>query len=133
MGCLRILVTLFTLLLTGIMIVGAKPKDETECPVCYRVLRAVNDLGGKQGIPATEAFDRYCDIANLEVEDQKFCYNTANVRRELFRLMELGADEYRVCKKVKSMNPDFCLVKAAKPTNTGIHLNDRNKRGIIYI
>lgn len=46
--------------------------------------------------------------------------------------MDLGADEFRICKKVKSINPDFCKNLTAKVDRTGVQLNERFKRGIIY-
>ena len=117
---------------TLIKITLCKPKEESECPVCYRVMRATKDLSLKNNIPATSALDSYCEIQSLDTDDSKFCYNTANIRKELFRLIELGADEYRICQKVKSINSDFCKIKSQKLTNTGIHLNERLKKGIIY-
>ena len=90
-------------------------------------------MGIKRGITATAALDKYCEIETLSVEDQKFCYNTATIKKDLYRLMNMGADEFRVCKKVKSINPDFCKVMATQATRSGIQLNDRMKKGIIYI
>ena len=87
----------------------------------------------KQGIAASTALERYCNIATLEVEDQKFCYDIATIGKDLYRLMELGADEYRICKRVKTINPHFCKMKTAKSSKSGIQLNERNKKGIIYI
>lgn len=90
-------------------------------------------MGIKQGISATAALDKYCEIETLSVEDQKFCYNTATIKKDLYRLMDMGADEYRVCKKVKAINSDFCKVMSTQVPRTGIQLNDRMKKGIIYI
>jgi hypothetical protein len=93
------------------------------------------EMGYKQGYKPMVALDKYCELSALEVEEQIFCYNAATIRKDITRLIEMGADEFRVCKKVRSINPDFCKGKstAQKHTNTGIQLNDRKKRGIIYI
>lgn len=91
-------------------------------------------MGVKQGISATAALDLYCDIETLAVEEQKFCYNTATIKKDLYRLMDMGADEFRVCKKVRAINSDFCKVMTSPHIQrTGIQLNDRMKKGIIYI
>ena len=65
-------------------------KEESECPVCYRVLRAMKDMKSKNNMTMRDAFNKYCEIDSLEVDDSKFCYNTANIRNELFRLIDLG-------------------------------------------
>ena len=103
-----------------------------DSPVCHRVIKAAVELGAKQGITSAKALDKYCAIATLEVEDQKFCYNIDTIGKDISRLLEMGADEFRVCKKVSSINPDFCTVKIVKSTKTGEQLNDRLKKGIIY-
>jgi len=89
-------------------------------------------MGAKQGITSTKALEKYCSIATLEVGDQKFCYNIDTLGKDISRLLEMGADEFRVCKKVNSINPDFCRAKIVNSTKTGVQLNDRLKKGIIY-
>lgn len=106
---------------------------DRECPVCLRVLRAAKDFGKSRGMKVSEALNLYCTLKEIEVEDQKFCYNTDNVRTNLNKLLDLGADESRVCKKVSAINPDFCKVMTKKVGLDGIHKNDRLIRGIIYI
>jgi len=118
---------------------AAVPKNSTkfsepDCPVCFRVLRASNDLSKKQSISPGTALDRYCSIDTLSVEDSKFCYNIASVKTEVYRLLELRSDVHRVCRKVNTLNSDFCRIKIPKMTTpSGIHVNDRMKRGVIYI
>ncbi len=89
-------------------------------------------MGIKQGISAASALDKYCTIATLEVDDLKFCYNIDTIKKDISRLLDMNADEYRVCKKVNAINPDFCTNRALKVTRTGEQLNDRLKKGIIY-
>jgi hypothetical protein len=100
--------------------------------------------------PASKALEKYCSLgASLSTEEQQFCYNTENVRGDLNRLLDMGADESRVCKKVRAMNPDFCVSKSSRRATTdGNAAKDakspssstasggdrtRSKRGIIYI
>jgi hypothetical protein len=68
-------------------------KDESECPVCYRIIRIItDDIKNKNNNIQTvrNIFDKYCEIDSLNNDDMKFCYNTANIRNELLRLIELG-------------------------------------------
>ena len=102
------------------------------CVVCEKVIRASKELGVKQKISVVEALDKYCAIPSIEDGDAKFCYNIASLRTDVNRLLQLGANEFRVCKKVKSINPDFCTAKLAKLERTGVQINERFKRGIIY-
>lgn len=102
-----------------------------ECPVCVRVMRAARQMG-KSRQDVTAALNSYCSLTTIEVAEQKFCYNTENVRGELSRMIKLGADEYRICKRVRAMNPDFCNVMSSKVNNEGLHKNDRLVRGVIY-
>ena len=106
--------------------------DEVNCPVCVRVIRAAREMGRQRQEDVTTLLNSYCAVNSLEVADQKFCYNTENVRGELSRMLKLGADEYRICKKVRSMNPDFCRVMALKHNKEGVIKNDRLVHGVIY-
>lgn len=81
----------------------------------------------------SHALDKYCELKALETSDEKFCYDTSNMRQSINRLMEMGADEYRLCQRVKSINSDFCRVKTKQVKVVTVHLNERLKRGIIYI
>lgn len=71
-------------------------------------LRATKEFGLAHNMSPSKAFEKYCGMASLEVDDQKFCYNTEPLRRDIFRLLDLGADEQRVCRKIRAVNPDFC-------------------------
>lgn len=106
------------------------------------------------------AFDRYCALGEhvLQGDEQKFCYDTSSIRKDLHRLMDLGADARRICKRVRSVNSDFCSGRVSfsagaaelsgdvrrdpvdshentgvRSKNLGVHLNERNKKGIIFI
>lgn len=112
---------------------GTSQDSDSECPVCIRVIRAARELGKSRQEDAARMLTSYCQLTEqLQVEDQKFCYNIDNVRGELSRMLNLGADEFRVCRRVKAMNPDFCRVMAKKTNKEGIHKNDRLIRGVIY-
>ena len=94
-------------------------------------MKSIKSYAASQSIKNSEAFEKYCVIPTLDVEEQKFCYNTDTLRMDILRLLDLGADENRLCKKVKSINPDFCLVKTQKVTINSDVVS--KKRGIIYI
>jgi len=105
--------------------------SDGDCPVCVRVVRAARELGRVQQRDVSSVLSSYCSLSNIEVAEQKFCYNTENVRGQITRLINLGADESRICKKVKAMNPDFCKVMSTKKVE-GVHHNDRLIKGVIY-
>lgn len=107
-------------------------KADSECPVCLRIMRAIKDLSKSQSIPMANALKKYCGMQSLEVEDEKFCYNTDTFKKDIDRLLGLNADEFRICKKVKSINPDFCQVKVATKKEE-FSISQNSKRGIIYI
>ena len=111
----------------------AAGKDESDCPICLRIVRTIRDISKSQGISITKAFDNYCKMQGLEVEEQKFCYNVESFQKEVIRLMDLNADEFRVCKKVKSINPDFCATRVTPKAADNESLRQNSKRGIIYI
>ena len=110
---------------------NASGSDGETCPVCVRVVRAARELGRVQQKDVSSVLSSYCSLSNIEVAEQKFCYNTENVRGQITRLINLGADESRICKKVKAMNPDFCKVMSTKKVE-GVHHNDRLIKGVIY-
>jgi hypothetical protein len=96
--------------------------------VCTRVLRASRDMAVKDGKGSVmDSFVRYCQLQSISVEDQKFCYDSDTIKGDIQRLLSLGANDDRICKKIKSINPDFCMTKA---------IGDKSyarKKGIIYI
>ena len=109
-------------------------RQEGLCPICFRVIKAARDYAKAHTLPTSIALEKYCAVTNIEVEEQKFCYNIDNMKRDINKLLEYGADESRICKKINSINPDFCVIKQTKPSvPAGIHINERYKRGIIYI
>ena len=72
-------------------------------------------------------------LINLRaLQELKFCYDTDNFRKDLIRLMDLGAEEYRVCKRVHTENPSFCAVKKKEVTVLPGTRQSRGARGIIY-
>lgn len=108
--------------------------------VCLRVLRASRDLtkqdkSGTLSVP--EALAKYCQLQNIPVEDQQFCYNIDTMLKDLSRLISLGATDNRICKRIKSTNPHFCSTKlnnnAKKADSTSKKLAHGAKKGIIYI
>ena len=102
--------------------------------VCTRVLRGARDSAKQSQIGVVEALEDYCKLQNINVEDQKFCYNIDTMKSDINRLLRLGADDDRICKKVKAVNPHFCLSKTAKSEDTtAAYVPSRTKRGIIYI
>ncbi len=104
------------------------------CPICNRVIRAVNYFSIKNNVKADVALDKYCKLTSLEVDEQRFCYNIETIKSDINRMLLMQADENRVCKKVNSINPDWCTVKQVKGDS-----DDKNKntlpsktRGVIY-
>ena len=78
--------------------------------------------------------ERYCKLKGLPVDEQKFCYDTETIVQDINRLLEYGADEYRICKKVKAINPDFCKIsndKSFSKSETKNVINTKT-RGIIF-
>lgn len=114
-------------------------KGRHECPICYRVIHAAKGLAKTDNIKASMALDRFCALKQgLEVSDEKFCYDTENVRGTINRLLDLFASAERICKKIKDMNPDFCrqretLIRRDVPVDgmDAIVIKDK-KRGIIF-
>ena len=130
------------------------------CPVCERIIRIVrrsardgknihseefssfDTNGGKSSheIRTTlisgdkEIFVRYCRLSKLPVEERKFCYDTETSRKEIFRLLDLGADDKRICRKVKKINPDFCNSSQGQSDDRGkgSMKKQNTDRGIIY-
>ena len=78
-------------------------------------------------------FKNYCSIEELSVDDAKFCYDTENIRNEILRLFELGADSIRICKRVAKLNPDFCYSSSKTREALEESKDNKLKRGIIYI
>jgi hypothetical protein len=84
-------------------------------------------------VSMSTALDKYCALKVLDVEDQQFCYNIDTMRGDINRLLDMGADETRVCKKVRSINPDFCSnEKKDRKKKTAVHINQSQRRGIIF-
>ena len=96
-------------------------------------MRAVKDISRSSVSheSPSQALDRYCSLAHLPVDEQQFCYNIDSFKKDLGRVLDLGADERRVCKKVKAINFDFCGYLSVKDTDNKIQ-HDRSIRGIIY-
>ncbi len=86
-------------------------------------MTARENLGGD----VSETLSRYCLLQTISVEDQKFCYDIDNIKGEVSRLLKLGASDERICRKIKSINPNFCAKKTVKDQSFS------RKKGIIYI
>ena len=120
--------------------------------VCERVLRAVkrsavtlvevstfNTASGtssygtreKNSFPAV--FERYCELSALTVEERKFCYDTNPMKKELFRLLDMGANEIRICKKIFKVNSDCCKVHSKDQVRSAaVKAKQSRSIGIIY-
>lgn len=106
---------------------------------CLKVLKAVKEMSismnnqDKTSISLSAALDKYCALSALDVDDQQFCYNIETMRGDINRLLDMGADETRVCKKVRSINPHFCSgeKKQSKEKKT-VHVNQSQRKGIIF-
>ena len=92
-------------------------------------IRIANSQVGNEKV-----FERYCNLSKLSVEEKKFCYDTESIRKDIFRMMELGATEERICKKVNKVNPDFCKTLAASndAENAIVKSEKQRERGVIY-
>jgi hypothetical protein len=74
----------------------------------------------------------------LSTDEKKFCYNIESIVGEIVRLIDMNADEHRVCKKVYSVNSDFCRAKNATTVSEqmksqGLSTTRRSQVGVIYI
>lgn len=100
--------------------------------VCDRVLRASRDLAAREaGLSVSQALGKFCSVETLETEDVKFCYNIDTIKKDIYRLLDLGANNDRVCKKVHTINSDFCRVRHSSSTPTiGSMTSDENKSEI---
>jgi hypothetical protein len=98
---------------------------------CLRFLRTTKEYSLANKVSRSKAFEIYCNSDSIDVEDQKFCYNTDSFRKDIFRLMELGADEFRICKKIKSINSDFCQQKASRSSGITRFQVDVSERKIL--
>lgn len=91
---IKIIIVIMIIINNNIQCIECKQiKDESKCPVCYRIIRIItDDVKNKNDNIQTirNIFDKYCEIDSLNNDDMKFCYNTANIRNELLRLIELG-------------------------------------------
>lgn len=59
----------------------------------------------------SEALSKYCAVESLDVDHTKFCYNIDTIKKNLSRILDLGATNDRICKKVLAVNKDFCQSK----------------------
>eukprot|EP01041_Mallomonas_annulata_P011355 gene11355-23765_t len=107
-------------------------KGDLDCPVCMRVFKAVKDLAKVNDLQPSKSFDRFCSLTTIDVEEQQLCYNVDNFKRDLYRILDLGADESRICKKVKAVNKNFCLSKTSRIIEHKGHQHETLVKGIIY-
>lgn len=93
----------------------------------------INFGGTKEGV--FESLVAYCALPGLQTEDQQFCYNIDSFKGELKRLVLLGADDRRVCNKVRAINSHFCGVvdEGLIADRVDTKKFSQSKRGIIYI
>ena len=65
------------------------------------------------------------------VDEQRFCYNIETVKLDLNRMLLMNADENRICKKVKSINPEWCTAKQAVYKSTASISNKDKKDNVV--
>ncbi len=87
-----------------------------------------SDQVATNGQLIADSLERYCKLDNLAVEDSKFCYDINTIQQEITRLLKFGASDERICKKLKAINPDFCITKTVLQEKSF-----SRKKGIIYI
>ncbi len=104
--------------------------NETQCPVCFRVVKASKSLGESTNTKPSISFEKYCALASLPVDEMKFCYDIDSFKRDLMKLFDFGADEGRICKRVFKENPNFCAIKKKAVDLPGTR-DRKNARGII--
>ena len=88
-------------------------------------------MGGASKESGAEAFKKYCSLETLPVDELKFCYDVDSFKQDILKLMNFGADEKRICKKVHSTNHNFCAVKKKDAILPGTRAF-KNARGVIY-
>lgn len=91
-----------------------------------------------------ENYKQFCSLGEgLLVEEEKFCYDSQSFLEEINRLVKLGANSERICRRIHSINPDFCAsmqYKRSSLTSTAsidthgpLSTSQRTtKRGVIY-
>lgn len=107
--------------------------------VCIRIVRSFKSpysahVVGEVKKNPKKLFEQYCgmDSSLLSVEDQRFCYNSDNIRQDLYRLLDMGADEFRVCKRFKKANAHFCESKTASTEVVRDFSLQTKKRGVVF-
>mmetsp|Transcript_24530 Transcript_24530/g.24771 ORF Transcript_24530/g.24771 Transcript_24530/m.24771 type:complete len:130 (-) Transcript_24530:64-453(-) len=104
---------------------------DLDCPVCMRVFKAIKDLAKADSVLPSKSMDRFCSLPTIDVEEQQLCYNIEPFKRDIIRILDVGADESRLCKKIKSVNSNFCSLASTKREQR-VHQHDKYVRGIIY-
>ena len=116
---------------------SAAPLKVDNCPICSRAITATKDMAKRDKTKVSVAWEKYCQLGqSLEIGEEKFCYDTANMRATLHRLLDLGAATDRICRQVRETNADFCRkgeTKIRKEVAMDGHARKEGKnRGIIY-
>jgi hypothetical protein len=101
------------------------------------VLGAARDLAKQDKsntLLISDALAKYCQLQNIPVEDQQFCYNIDTMHKDVSRLLALGASDERICKRIKSVNKNFCTSKSNSSRTETISkkMINRAKKGVIY-
>jgi hypothetical protein len=102
------------------------PLPHHTSPVCSRVIKASRELSTDK---PSKLFEKYCSLSILSNEEQQFCYNSQGFQSEISRLLDLGADEKRICKRIYKINPDFCTIRSF-PRHTEDH-SQRSQEQIV--
>jgi hypothetical protein len=100
------------MVITTLITIQSKDTAAEFCPVCDTVLNAARNVAkNEKKLKISDALNKYCAVTSLDVDHVKFCYNIDTIKRDLFRILDVGASNDRVCKKVLAVNKDFCQLK----------------------
>jgi len=116
----------------------ASPASKVDdCPICSRAITATKAMAKRDKTKVSVAWEKYCRLGeSLEIGEEKFCYDTANMKATLHRLLDFGAATDRICRKVRGTNPDFCRKGETRIRREvamdGTARKKGKNRGIIY-
>jgi hypothetical protein len=91
----------------------------------------INPSGWDDSPVRGHPFEHYCSLGTLSVEELKFCYDTDNFKKDILKLLDFGADEHRICRRVHKENPNFCSFVKKTSVVPGTRAS-KNAKGIIY-
>lgn len=82
--------------------------SNNDCALCLHIMQTVKELAVKSSILPSLSLLNYCSIAELDVETKQFCYHLDSIKGDVQRVLDAGAPEKRICRKIKALSPTLC-------------------------